>query len=153
MKKLCTFFIFKMVDNNYFYTSHVVLREMNVNCVLEVKRNVLLQSFCFSSFLFLLPWLEKESSNKKKMITVLLSTSFQISFIIWCQRATRSLIQSSGFFLLYPYVFCSYLLVFVADSKEEEKFLAWKKRKEQTKHLPRLSILSFLERSEKSRFS
>ena len=124
-----------------------------VGVVLAVKREILLQSFSFSFFLFLcLDW-KRKFLQEKKMITVLLSTSFQISFIIWCQRATRSLIQSSGFFLLYPYVFCSYLLVFVADSKEEEKFLAWKKRKEQTKHLPRLSILSFLERSEKSRFS
>ena len=96
-----------MVDNNYFYTSHVVLGEMNVNSILKVKRNVLLQSFCFSSFLFLLPWLEKESYNKKKMITVLLSTSFQISFIIWCQRATRSLIQSMVFSLPLCLLFIS----------------------------------------------
>ena len=72
-----------------------------LNSVLEVKRknspaDILFLKF--SSFLFLLHWLDKESSYKKKMITVLLSTSFQISFIIWCQRATRSLIQSMVFF-------------------------------------------------------
>ena len=43
-----------------------------------------------------------------------------------------SLSNSIFAFFLYPYVFCSYLLAFVTDSKEEEKFLAWKKGANQT---------------------
>ena len=79
-----------------------------------VKSNEKFSSHFFVSHLFssfaLIGKKVLAASNKKKIITVLLSTSFQISFIIWCQRANligRSLIQSLLFSLPLCLLFIS----------------------------------------------